>query len=473
MLILSGKFRKAILLVIDLIALILSFFLAVGVRFGESFSSMLGNDYYSRTLWVVALIYLLIWFLYDSGKSYITERGLFSNFTSVFQNVLYTLIITLIYFFATQQGILVSRYVIGLFFLVFFALDFVLRAAWRAFLTRVAGASAQNVTNIMLVARSTDARDVIKRFMAEKGTLTHISCVTLLDVNKVGAEIEGIPIVGNSENYLDTHRVNVYDEVFIYLPYDYKVELKKLISGFEEMGVAVNLYIEVFDLDSREKSIRTLSGYHVVSFMTRRLKTGELFLKRMIDIVGSLVGLLIFAVSYIIIAPIIRFTSPGPVIFTQTRVGINGRRFKLYKFRSMYQDAEARKAELMKENQMQGNMFKLKDDPRITPVGKFIRRTSIDELPQFINVLAGDMSLVGTRPPTEDEYEKYKNYHMRRLSMKPGITGMWQVSGRSDITDFEQVVRLDLEYIDNWSLLLDIQLILRTFKVVFMSEGAR
>ncbi|MCR4909518.1 MAG: sugar transferase [Lachnospiraceae bacterium] len=472
MLIRSGKFIKAILLLLDLTALLLSFFMATGLRFGESFSSMVLNDYYSRTLWVVSLIYLLIWFLYDSGKGNVTERGLFANFTSVFQNILYTLIITLIYFFATQQGILVSRYVIGVFFAIFFVTDYLFRILWRAFLIRVAG-SETNATNIMLVTLSADAPQVINRFLSEKGTLQHISCVTLLDADKVGEEIEGIPIVGNSENYLDTHRVNVYDEVFIFLPYDYEIELKKLISGFEEMGVAVNLYIEVFDLDSREKSVRTICGYHVVSFMTRRLTAGELFIKRMIDIAGALVGLVIFAAAYIIIAPIIRFTSPGPVIFTQTRVGINGRRFKLYKFRSMYQDAEKRKAELMKQNQMQGNMFKLKDDPRITPVGKFIRRTSIDELPQFINVLAGDMSLVGTRPPTEDEYEKYKNYHMRRLSMKPGITGMWQVSGRSDITDFEQVVRLDLEYIDNWSLLLDIQLILRTFKVVFLSKGAR
>ncbi len=472
MLIRSGKFRKAILLVLDLAVLLLSFFLAAGLRFGDSFSEMLGNDYYSRTLWVISLIFLLIWFLYDSGKGFVTERGLFANFTSVFQNVLYTLIVTLIYFFATQQGILVSRYVIGVFFAVFFVLDFLMRLGLRALIIRLAG-SELNATNIMLVARSTDAGEVISRFREDQGTLRHISCVTLLDVDRVGEEIEGIPIVGNMDNYLDTHRQNVYDEVFIFLPYDYKVELKTLIAGFEQMGVEVNLYIEVFDLDSREKSIRTMSGYHVVSFMTRRLSAGELFLKRMIDIAGALVGLVIFAAAYIVVGPIIRFTSPGPVIFTQTRVGINGRRFKLYKFRSMYQDAEERKAELMAQNQMQGNMFKMKDDPRITPVGKFIRRTSIDELPQFINVLTGDMSLVGTRPPTEDEYEKYKNYHMRRLSMKPGITGMWQVSGRSDITDFEQVVRLDLEYIDNWSLLLDMRLILRTFKVVLFSKGAR
>lgn len=139
----------------------------------------------------------------------------------------------------------------------------------------------------------------------------------------------------------------------------------------------------------------------------------------------------------------------------------------------MYMDAEERKKELMEKNEMKGLMFKMKDDPRVTKVGKFIRATSIDELPQFFNVLKGDMSLVGTRPPTVDEFQQYKGYHKRRLSIKPGITGMWQVSGRSDIEDFEEVVRLDLKYIDNWSLSLDIKIILKTCIAVFQRAGAR
>ena len=139
----------------------------------------------------------------------------------------------------------------------------------------------------------------------------------------------------------------------------------------------------------------------------------------------------------------------------------------------MYKDAEARKAELMEKNEMKGAMFKMKDDPRITKVGKFIRKTSIDELPQFFNILKGDMSLVGTRPPTVDEFREYTPYQKRRLSLKPGLTGMWQVSGRSDIEDFEEVVKLDLEYIDNWKISLDIKIILKTILVVFKHEGSR
>lgn len=162
-----------------------------------------------------------------------------------------------------------------------------------------------------------------------------------------------------------------------------------------------------------------------------------------------------------------------PAIFVQKRVGKNGRIFNFYKFRSMYIDAEKRKKELMAQNQMQGGMFKMDNDPRITPTGQFIRKTSLDELPQFYNVLVGDMSLVGTRPPTVDEFEKYTPSQKRRLNFKPGITGLWQVSGRSNITDFDEVVKLDVEYIDNWSIWSDIKILLKTIFVVFKKEESK
>ena len=475
MLLTSKKFRKALLLVIDIISIILAFSASYIIRYNDSISfsdGVLISDYYQRTIAVLLLIGALVFFLHDQDKDGIAGKGLFQNFITVLKNTVTMLIYTVIYFFITQEGILVSRYVIGVFFMLFLMFDYIFRMLYRLFLIKIAG-SEMNSVNIMLIARSSDAPKVIRNFQSRQGLLMHISCITLLDDDRVGRSIEGIPVVGSRGNYLETHRNNVYDEVFIYLPYDYNFELKKMVNGFEQMGVTVNIHIEVFDMDVRDKSIRTIADYHVISFRTRNIGTKELFVKRVIDIAGSLVGILLFLVAYVILGPIIRLTSPGPVLFAQTRVGINGRRFKLYKFRSMYADAEERKAELVKENQMKGFMFKLENDPRITPVGRFIRKTSIDELPQFLNVLIGDMSLVGTRPPTVDEYERYLNYHMRRLSIKPGITGMWQVSGRSDISDFEQVVKLDLEYIDNWSLLLDFRLILRTIKVVILGKGAK
>ena len=193
----------------------------------------------------------------------------------------------------------------------------------------------------------------------------------------------------------------------------------------------------------------------------------------MMDIAGGLAGVVILAVLTIFIAPAIRLESKGPVFYAQTRVGKNGRRFKIYKFRSMYQDADERKKELMKQNELDGPMFKMENDPRITRVGKVLRRTSLDEFPQFINVLKGDMSLVGTRPPTEDEFEQYEAKHKARLSMTPGLTGLWQVSGRSNIRDFEEVVNLDMQYIDEWSIGKDIRILLKTVLVVLTNKGAK
>ena len=211
----------------------------------------------------------------------------------------------------------------------------------------------------------------------------------------------------------------------------------------------------------------------MVAFTSRLFDYRMVVLKRLMDIVGALVGLAITLIVGIVLTPFLLLESPGPLIFKQKRVGVNGRIFDFYKFRSMYADAEERKKELMKQNEMHGLMFKMENDPRITKVGAFIRKTSIDELPQFWNVLKGDMSLVGTRPPTVDEYEQYNYSQKRRISFRPGITGLWQISGRSDITDFDDVVKLDLEYIDNWSLFLDVKIIFKTVGVVFRGSGAR
>jgi exopolysaccharide biosynthesis polyprenyl glycosylphosphotransferase len=191
------------------------------------------------------------------------------------------------------------------------------------------------------------------------------------------------------------------------------------------------------------------------------------WMKRLIDIVGALVGLIIVAILFIPIAVAIAIDDPGPIFFSQVRCGWMGKRFRIWKFRSMYVDAEARKAELAKHNQVQGAFFKIDNDPRITKIGRFLRRTSLDELPQFWNVLKGEMSLVGTRPPTPDEVERYEVPEWQRLDVKPGMTGEWQVNGRSTVRKFEDVIRLDLQYQKNWSLLYDLKLILKTVAILF------
>jgi lipopolysaccharide/colanic/teichoic acid biosynthesis glycosyltransferase len=192
--------------------------------------------------------------------------------------------------------------------------------------------------------------------------------------------------------------------------------------------------------------------------------------KRFIDLIGALMGLAITGVAFIPIAIAMQFDNPGPILYSQIRCGLNGKPFRIWKFRSMVVNADRQKH--LVRNQAQGQIFKNKNDPRITRVGKFLRRTSLDELPQFWNVLMGDMSLVGTRPPTPDEVNNYKSHHFQRLKVKPGMTGEWQVRGRSTVKDFEEVVSMDLDYQHNWSVFYDLYLIFKTIEVVFAGRGA-
>jgi lipopolysaccharide/colanic/teichoic acid biosynthesis glycosyltransferase len=192
--------------------------------------------------------------------------------------------------------------------------------------------------------------------------------------------------------------------------------------------------------------------------------------KRAIDILGGLVGLILTAAIAIPIAIALHFTSPGPLFYRQIRCGLNGKTFRLWKFRSMVTDADRLKH--LVKNQANGFIFKNKNDPRITRVGKFLRQTSLDEFPQFWNVLKGEMSLVGTRPPTPDEVEKYNDYHWQRLQVKPGLTGEWQVNGRSSVKDFEDIVKMDLDYQEKWSIGYDLKLILQTFGAILSKKGA-
>ena len=266
---------------------------------------------------------------------------------------------------------------------------------------------------------------------------------------------------------------NEFDDVFIYAPTLPKAQVNGLVQHFATMGVRTHLGVDVPSYMGQNASFSDIGmNYSSINYSEKVFSPGDLAVKRLFDILGGIIGMVFTAIIFIFLAPAIKLDSPGPVIFSQTRVGRNGKRFKFYKFRSMYIDAEERKKDLMKQNQVNGLMFKMDDDPRITKVGKFIRKTSLDEFPQFWNVLKGDMSLVGTRPPTEDEFQHYNEYYRKRLSIKPGITGLWQVSGRSDIKDFDEVVKLDIKYIDNWSITEDFRILLKTIAVVFKHKGA-
>ena len=310
--------------------------------------------------------------------------------------------------------------------------------------------------------------------------------VTLLEATHeiVGTEIDGIAVKANFTDFMDWIRREALDEVYVDVPMDSGESFIPYLEEMESMGLTVHFRLPLLDRieeaccdeTSAARLSRTLgrcAGGNIVTMGTVELKLRDQIAKRCMDIAGGLVGCLLSIPIIAIVAIPLKIESPGPLFFKQKRVGRNGRYFYIHKLRSMYMDAEERKKELMAQNEMNGLMFKMEDDPRVTKVGKFIRKTSIDELPQFFDVLRGDMSLVGTRPPTVDEYKQYESHHKRRLSMKPGITGLWQVSGRSDIEDFEEVVKLDVTYIDNWSLWNDIKILFKTVYVVFAGRGAK
>ena len=261
--------------------------------------------------------------------------------------------------------------------------------------------------------------------------------------------------------------------------------MQKILSACEEMGITTHYDLGKYFKKVQNTIIEEFAGHIVLTSSIKFADARQIFAKRVIDIVGSLIGIILTGILTIFIAPVIYCQSPGPIFFSQIRVGKGGRKFKIYKFRSMYMDAEERKKELMSQNRMKdGMMFKVDFDTRVIGnkilpsgkkkkgIGNFLRVTSLDEFPQFFNVLKGDMSLVGTRPPTIDEWEKYELHHRARLAIKPGITGMWQVSGRSNITDFEEVVKLDTEYIRNWSMALDFRILAKTFLAVIKKEGS-
>ncbi len=262
------------------------------------------------------------------------------------------------------------------------------------------------------------------------------------------------------------------DEVVFALDDSRAVNLPQLIGVCRKTGIPCRILPAMWQMEEARLSIETCQGMPFITFQTDSFNATGLMYKRILDIVGGLVGTVLFLLIFPFVAAAIKYDSPGSVIFKQKRMGRHGRVFQLYKFRTMVENAEALKEDLMRQNQMKGAIFKVSNDPRITTVGKWLRKTSLDEFPQFLNVLKGEMSLVGTRPPTLEEVDKYELEHLKRISAKPGITGLWQVSGRNRIEDFEKIVELDCRYLENWRFIDDLKILLRTVFVVLQRKGA-
>lgn len=352
--------------------------------------------------------------------------------------------------------------IVGVNTLFILVLNLFIRKVWKA-LSR----QKKYTQRILLV--TTRAR--VERVLNQLSTYEYgyVSAVCIVDDEPFEASNFTVVSLDNLVTYATR---SVVDQVVINLPSE-NFLIADYISQFEMMGLPVAVNIAALDfVTNSEKAIQRFGNSSVVNFSTTFYRSSDIALKRVMDIIGSLFGLVICGIVSLFLVPLIK-KDGGPAIFTQDRIGRNGRVFKFYKFRSMRVDAEEIKKDLMSQNQMQGGMFKIENDPRVTKIGHFIRKTSLDELPQFWNVLKGDMSLVGTRPPTLDEYMKYTPEQKRRLSFKPGITGLWQISGRSNITNFDDVVKLDITYLDGWTIWKDIEILLKTIKVVVMKDGAK
>ncbi len=338
---------------------------------------------------------------------------------------------------------------------------------------------------LLIVTHSSIAKKVVANIKHHNYARYQIIGLVIKDKDMTGQMIEGIPVVANTENAPEYVCQKWVDEVFV-IPHNRKAYPEELVDKLMETGVTVHINLaKIQNIPGKKQVIEKVGNYTVLTTSMNQATSFQLLEKRILDICASLVGCLITMFLTIIIGPIIYISSPGPIFFTQERVGKNGKKFKMYKFRSMYMDAEERKAELMSQNKIgDGKMFKMDFDPRVIGnkilpdgtykrgIGQFIRDTSLDEFPQFFNVLRGDMSIVGTRPPLLSEVSLYEPHHHTRLAAKPGITGMWQVSGRSDITDFEEVVSLDQEYINNWNFGMDLRILIKTILVVFKREGS-
>lgn len=401
------------------------------------------------------------------------KRGFYRECASLLKDHAILSMILLSYMFLIQEAEQYSRLFLGVFVVLNFLVTYVVRAYMKMILMLVYKNSSSS-NKVMLVTLSNNVSRILKTMRKEYEWQIHVNSIAILDQCRIGEVYEGVEVVADKDNLTEMVKRNVVDEVFICLPNDYDIDIEDMILMLENMGVVIHLKLDLFhNLSVKNKLVEEYAGQQVITFSTNYFNEGNAIIKRIIDIIGGLFGCILTLFITLILAPIILIESPGPIFFSQTRIGKNGRKFKIYKFRSMYRDAEARKAALMEKNEMKGLMFKMTDDPRITKVGKFIRKTSLDEFPQFLNVLKGDMSLVGTRPPTEDEFANYEGWHKRRLSFKPGLTGMWQVSGRSDIDDFEDVVKMDLQYIDHWTIALDIKILIKTVGVVLLRRGSK
>lgn len=447
----EGWLKHADFILLDMICLQLAYVLAYAIS-GYGLNPYATIIYRNMAVFL-ELADLVVIFAYGTMKS-VLKRGYYRNFIVTLNHSVMVGALAILYLFLLQQGQDFSRLTLILTVVFYAVITYLIREFWKSLLRKKMEDGGERK---LLLITSEDVADQVVSNMQENNYARYsLAGVVVIDADWTGRMIHGVPVVANEENAAMYVCQEWIDEVLIVisqvLPYP-----AELIEKLTETGVTVHLNLaKITNVTGKKQFVEKVGNYTVLTTSINYASTRQLMLKRLMDIAGGLVGCILTGIICIFVGPAIYIASPGPIFFAQERVGKNGKKFKMYKFRSMYMDAEERKAELMKDNKLgDGKMFKLDFDPRVignkilpdgthkTGIGDFIRRTSLDEFPQFFNVLKGDMSIIGTRPPLLSETSLYELHHRARLAIKPGITGMWQVSGRSDITDFEEVVRLD------------------------------
>lgn len=453
--------KKTTLWLADTIVSLLIYDLAIHLRFGRMVK---WPPPAQLSLVIIALASAVTGLLMDLNEGFM-NRGAIQELKTAAQVSTVSTLCLIIVRYLVHSAHFLSRLATGYFFLLNIPAIFTERLLIKYTARKIVGREELQ-KHILIITDEKNLADVKKNF--NSGYSYAVSDYVLLD------QLQNEMSITRGVVHLPSDIVTKnFDDVFIYASSISRTNLDLLVRHFAEMGVSVHVALNQPEMMGEKITIDHFGGEYVcVNYSDVAYSSGALAVKRLFDIIGSLIGLALTGIIFIFVAPAIKLDSPGPVVFSQIRVGRNGRRFKFYKFRSMYVDAEEKKKDLEKQNKMSGLMFKVDDDPRVTKVGKFLRKTSLDEFPQFWNVLKGDMSLVGTRPPTEEEFLHYNEYYRKRLAFRPGITGLWQVSGRSDITNFDEVVKMDIRYIENWSLSKDFQILCKTILVVFSKKGA-
>ncbi len=466
-------------ILIDVICLQVAFILAYALRHGNFHIYAVENYQFMAVALIV--VDFLVAIMFNSYKN-VLRRGYYRELVETVKHVCLVEAVVIAVLFSLKTSAAFSRTVLYIMAAIYVVISYIIRILWKIYVNR----SLENSTGrpLLVITNKERIEEIAKAKKKGKYFPYNLAAMIVTDEDLQGGIVCGMNIVANMDNALEYISANNIEEVLIDDNEGAKVEalMEKLLL----MGVVVHFsLVQKLDMYGQSKYISKLGNDMVITTCINNASESELFIKRAMDILGALVGCLITIILTIVIGPVIYIMSPGPIFFKQKRVGKHGKTFYLYKFRTMYLDAEERKAELMSQNKMKDDrMFKLDFDPRVIGskqlpdgtvkegFGNFLRKTSLDEFPQFFNVLAGSMSLVGTRPPTVDEWEKYEYRHKARLATKPGITGLWQVSGRSNITDFEEVVELDTKYISEWSVGKDIKIILKTIVVLFKRDGA-